>query len=204
MSSKQRLEVWNGARKKTSGGLQKKDLIKNKRGRVVSKKKSEQAADQNNLGSWLVDKGAKVKKGDMLRQKNKPPPDVKPDIGKPPKPKPAPAKKSQAPKKATPAAPKKSKAAPKKATPAAVPQQKAVPKAAPKKAAKPKKAAAAKPKKKTKIVRAESKSAPRKGKINPLTQQAYDPGAHGKVSLDKTDAFAPEEAGPTCFFVACL
>jgi len=184
MSSKQRLEVWNGARKKTSGGLQKKDLIKNKRGRVVSKKKSEQAADQNNLGSWLVDKGAKVKKGDMLRQKNKPPPDVKPDIGKPPKPKPAPAKKSQAPKKATPAAPKKSKAAPKKATPAAVPQQKAVPKAAPKKAAKPKKAAAAKPKKKTKIVRAESKSAPRKGKINPLTQQAYDPGAHGKVSLD--------------------
>ena len=177
MSSKQRLEVWNGARKKTSGGLQKKDLIKNKRGRVVSKKKSEQAADQNNLGSWLVDKGAKVKKGDMLRQKNKPPPDVKPDIGKPPKPKPAPAKK------AAPA--KKSKAAPKKATPAAVPKPKAVPKAAPKiSAAKPKKAAAAKPKKKTKIVRAESKSAPRKGKINPLTQQAYDPGAHGKVSLD--------------------
>jgi len=177
MSSKQRLEVWNGARKKTSGGLQKKDLIKNKRGRVVSKKKSEQAADQNNLGSWLVDKGAKVKKGDMLRQKNKPPPDVKPDIGKPPKPKPAPAKK------AAPA--KKSKAAPKKATPAAVPKPKAVPKAAPKiSAAKPKKAAAAKPKKKTKIVRAESKSAPRKGKINPLTQQAYDPGAKYKVSLD--------------------
>ena len=46
MSSKQRLEVWNGARKKTSGGLQKKDLIKNKRGRIVSKKKSLQAADQ--------------------------------------------------------------------------------------------------------------------------------------------------------------
>ena len=74
MSSKQRLDVWNGVRKKTSGGLQKKDLIKNKRGRIVSKKKSLQAADQNNLGSWLVGKGAKVKKSEMLRQKSKPPP----------------------------------------------------------------------------------------------------------------------------------
>ena len=39
-SSRQRLEVWRGNRLKTSGGLTKADLVKNKRGKIVSKKKS--------------------------------------------------------------------------------------------------------------------------------------------------------------------
>lgn len=34
-------EVWNGKAQQTSGGLRKTDLIKNKRGSIVSKKKSE-------------------------------------------------------------------------------------------------------------------------------------------------------------------
>ena len=57
MSSRQRTEVFAGTRKKTSGGLTKADLTKNKRGKIVSKKKSVQAANQNNLGSLLHDKG---------------------------------------------------------------------------------------------------------------------------------------------------
>ncbi len=34
-------EVWNGTAERTSGGLRKDDLMKNKRGRIVSKKKHE-------------------------------------------------------------------------------------------------------------------------------------------------------------------
>ena len=52
-STQQRSEVWLGTRTKTSGGLTKAMLVKNKRGKLVSKKKSEQASSQNNLGSWL-------------------------------------------------------------------------------------------------------------------------------------------------------
>ena len=60
MPQKERLRVWKGELKKTSGGLTKKDLIKNKRGKIVSKKKSEHAVgDENNLGSWLRGKGDK-------------------------------------------------------------------------------------------------------------------------------------------------
>ena len=67
MSSNQRSEVWRGIRKKTSGGLTKADLVKNKRGKLVSKKKSQQAGSQNNLGSWLREKGKKFE-GAMLRK----------------------------------------------------------------------------------------------------------------------------------------
>ena len=35
---KQKNEVWSGQRKKTSSGLTKKDLMKNKNGKIVSKK----------------------------------------------------------------------------------------------------------------------------------------------------------------------
>ena len=76
MSSQQRSEVWRGVRKTTSGGLTKEMLTKNKRGKIVSKKKSEQAGAQNNLGSWLREKGKKIEKADMLRKKSAPPPDV--------------------------------------------------------------------------------------------------------------------------------
>ena len=59
MPQNERLRVWKGELKKTSGGLTKGDLIKNKRGKVVSKKKSEAAKknSENNLGSWLRSKG---------------------------------------------------------------------------------------------------------------------------------------------------
>lgn len=66
MSSTQRLAVWRGDRLKTSGGLFKKDLVKNKRGKIVSKKKSGQARNQNNLGDFLKAQGAKMKKAEML------------------------------------------------------------------------------------------------------------------------------------------
>ena len=59
MPQSERLRVWRGELKKTSGGLTKDMLIKNKRGKIVSKKKS-QAAKQNkdnNLGQWLRTKG---------------------------------------------------------------------------------------------------------------------------------------------------
>ena len=61
MPQNQRLRVWKGELKKTSGGLTKDMLMKNKRGKVVSKSKSEAAknSDDNNLGSWLRSKGDK-------------------------------------------------------------------------------------------------------------------------------------------------
>ena len=70
-SSTQRLQVWRGERLKTSGGLYKKDLIKNKRGKIVSKKKSTQARDKNNLGDFLLKLGKKVKKDEMLHPAGK-------------------------------------------------------------------------------------------------------------------------------------
>ena len=156
MSSKQRLEVWRGVREKTSGGLRKSDLIRNKRGKVVSRKKSSQAASQNNLGSWLREKGKKVAKAEMLRKKSEPPSSEKKNVPKAkPKSKPAP------------------KAAPKKPKPAPAPKPKPKPVAKPQPKA-PKKRA---PKKK----RAKAKAVE---KINPLTNQPYDPDAKQKVSID--------------------
>ena len=70
-SSTQRLQVWRGERLKTSGGLSRKDLIKNKRGKIVSKKKSSQARDKNNLGDFLLKLGKKVKKDEMLHPAGK-------------------------------------------------------------------------------------------------------------------------------------
>ena len=65
-STQQRLQVWQGLRAKTSGGLTKADLVKNKRGKIVSKKKSKQAHDQNNLKSFLREKGKSIPKDKML------------------------------------------------------------------------------------------------------------------------------------------
>jgi len=60
MPQKERVRVFNGDLKKTTGGLTKKDLVKNKRGKIVSKRKSQSAeGDFNNLGSWLRNKGDK-------------------------------------------------------------------------------------------------------------------------------------------------
>ena len=99
-SSSQRQEVWNGTRAKTSGGLTKSDLVKNKRGKIVSKKKSTQASNQNNLGAFLREKGKKVPKDQMLRKKG--------EVSKKPaaKPAPKPVPKSKPVPKAPAAAPK--------------------------------------------------------------------------------------------------
>merc|ERR1739848_395758 len=44
------LRVWNGSCKWTKGGLTKADLIKNKRGKIVSKKKCKSGAK---TGGWM-------------------------------------------------------------------------------------------------------------------------------------------------------
>lgn len=54
-----RAEVWHGTAKKTSGGLTKTHLMKNKSGRIVSKKKHFSAKKDNRL----VKAGFKTKKG---------------------------------------------------------------------------------------------------------------------------------------------
>ena len=51
-------EVFNGLAEKTSGGLKKEDLILNKRGNIVSKKRSEQGAKQfKNIESFVKNRG---------------------------------------------------------------------------------------------------------------------------------------------------
>ena len=61
MPQNERQRVWKGELNKTSGGLMKKDIIKNSRGKIVSKKKSEAAKknNENNLAGWLRKKGEK-------------------------------------------------------------------------------------------------------------------------------------------------
>ena len=95
--SAQRLAVWNGEKEKTSGGLRKADLTKNRHGRIVSKRKSEVARKLNNLGNFLAGKGKK-------KQEAKPEPKAKPAK---PKPKPKQAKPKPKPAKAPAKAPAK-------------------------------------------------------------------------------------------------
>ena len=54
-----RSEVFRGKAKRTSGGLKKEDIIRNKYGRYVSKERSEQAKRGSHLGKWLFKKGGK-------------------------------------------------------------------------------------------------------------------------------------------------
>jgi hypothetical protein len=44
-----RAEVFHGSAKHTSGGLEKKDLLKNKHGRIVSRRKHNTAKKENRL-----------------------------------------------------------------------------------------------------------------------------------------------------------
>ena len=77
MPQSERLRVWKGELKRTSGGLTIDDLIKNKRGKIVSKRKSEAAKKNkdNNLGQWLRSKGdqflSKGLKAENIVRKNK-------------------------------------------------------------------------------------------------------------------------------------
>ena len=57
MPQRERLRVWRGELRKTAGGLTKKDLMRNARGKIVSRKKSSGATNDNNLGKWLRSAG---------------------------------------------------------------------------------------------------------------------------------------------------
>jgi len=52
-----RLRVWRGELRKTAGGLTKGDLMRNKKGKIVSKRKSLAMTKVNNLGQYLRKKG---------------------------------------------------------------------------------------------------------------------------------------------------
>ena len=109
MPQKERMRVWNGDLKKTTGGLTKGDLMKNKRGKIVSKKKSEAARKnkENNLakGGWLRSKGDKfLSKGlkpENIVRKGKRKAFKKPDGRTPEISKDAPAKVGEKPKNKT-------------------------------------------------------------------------------------------------------
>lgn len=126
MPQTQRMRVFKGELAKTSGGLRKADLVRNKRGKIVSKKKSSHAhGNANNLGSWLRGKGDTFggKPKGLKEEKPKPAPKKPKPVQKPapkPTPKPAPKpKKKKLSSKATvvslPKRPKKTKVEPFKA-----------------------------------------------------------------------------------------
>ena len=107
--AEQRRLVWGGKMRKTTGGLTRDDLVLNRHGRIVSKRKSQAASKVNNLGNWLRNKGQKfgdvpqqAKKGTNGKPKKvaaKPKPKPKPVAAKPkPKPKPVAAKPKPKPK----------------------------------------------------------------------------------------------------------
>lgn len=70
-----RRQVFNGTAEHTSGGLIKKDLMKNKHGEIVSKKASKAAKKTKNLKKFLQKKGSgtfgprKTKKGKSNKKK---------------------------------------------------------------------------------------------------------------------------------------
>ena len=102
-SREQRVRVWRGELKKTTGGLTKDDLVKNRKGKIVSRRKSRQAADQNNLGEWLRNKGdrfqdmpqAHAAKGLKAPKPRPPRPVPEPKRERPPAPKKLPKKKKR-------------------------------------------------------------------------------------------------------------
>ena len=102
-SREQRVRVWRGELKKTTGGLTKDDLVKNRKGKIVSRRKSRQAADQNNLGEWLRNKGdrfqdmpqAHAAKGLKAPKPSPPKPVPEPKRERPPAPKKLPKKKKR-------------------------------------------------------------------------------------------------------------
>jgi outer membrane biosynthesis protein TonB len=113
MPQKERQRVWRGELKKTSGGLGKHDLVRNTRGKIVSKRKSASSSKENNLGKWLRKSGDSfggklIDAGKPLLKKapkGKPPKAPKPKVDRKiaalkakPKPKPKPQKQAPKPK----------------------------------------------------------------------------------------------------------
>ena len=114
MPQKERLRVWRGELKKTSGGLTKSQLMRNHRGKIVSKKKSSSSSKSNNLGKWLRRSGKGEAFGAMLDAAGLPPPKRK-GAKKEPKQKPKKSKpKPKAPKQKSKPKPKPKPQAPKK------------------------------------------------------------------------------------------
>ena len=115
MPQKERLRVWRGELKKTSGGLKKSQLIKNKRGKIVSRRKSGQSkkTETNNLKNWLRSKGDKFgdKPKGLKDEEDGPEEEKMSEV--PAKPKTKPKKAAPKPKKGPP--PKITKVAPMKA-----------------------------------------------------------------------------------------
>ena len=91
----QRLRVWKGELRKTSGGLTRDDLMKNKKGKIVSKRKSLAMKKINNLGGYLREKGQpfKIDKKPEAAKKEVPAKKPEPAKKKETKVKKAPAKK---------------------------------------------------------------------------------------------------------------
>ena len=68
-----KVQVWNGKADKTIGGLKKDDLMKNKRGKIVSKKKHEQGKimyEKNNLKQYQKDKEGMAQLRSMRKKKS--------------------------------------------------------------------------------------------------------------------------------------
>ena len=123
--AEQRRLVWSGKLRKTTGGLTRDDLMLNRSGRIVSKRKSEAASKVNNLGTWLRVRGQGFKEVPSNAKKGSNGKDAKKEIKKEPK--------KVVPKKVAKVAPKKvvpKKVAPKKVAPKQAP--KVVKKIAPK------------------------------------------------------------------------
>ena len=76
LSNMSRMVIAINELKKTTGGLTRDDLVKNKRGKLVSRRKSKQAAEQNNLGDWLRNKGDKFVEEPKKPKKTKAKPTV--------------------------------------------------------------------------------------------------------------------------------
>jgi hypothetical protein len=64
-----RLEVWRRKKTHTAGGLTRKDLKKNKNGKLVSKKVSAQQSRRSNLGSHKTTRT--LRRGTRVRKKPK-------------------------------------------------------------------------------------------------------------------------------------
>ena len=97
--------------RKTTGGLRRDDLVLNRHGRIVSKRKSLAASKVNNLGNWLRNKGQKF--GDVPQQAKKGTNGKPKKVAAKPKPKPKPKPKVVAVKPKPKAKPVAAKAKPK-------------------------------------------------------------------------------------------
>ena len=110
--AEQRRLVWSGKMRKTTGGLMRDDLMLNRSGRIVSKRKSQAASKVNNLGTWLRVRGQGFKEVPSNAKKGTNGKDAKTKVAPKPKKvakKAAPKKVAKAVKKIAPKAPKKKK-----------------------------------------------------------------------------------------------